>query len=64
MLIIKAKKGESIERMLRRYRRKHRDSKIRYEYNQSKEYTKPSVKRRKEVQKAIYKNRMDLDNEF
>ncbi|MCB0837367.1 MAG: 30S ribosomal protein S21 [Bacteroidetes bacterium] len=64
MLIVKSKKGESIERMLRRYRRKHKNSKIRHEYNRSQEYTKPSVKRRRQVQKAIYKNQMEIENEF
>jgi small subunit ribosomal protein S21 len=55
MLIIERKDGESIDRMLRRYKRKHRNVKLRNELRRRKEFTKPSVTRRKEVLKAIYK---------
>jgi small subunit ribosomal protein S21 len=55
MLIIERKDGESIDRMLRRYKRKHRNVKLRNELRRRKEFTKPSVNRRKEVLKAIYK---------
>lgn len=55
MLIIERKDGESIDRMLRRYKRKHRNVKLRNELRRRKEFTKPSVSRRKEVLKAIYK---------
>lgn len=54
MLIIERKEGESIDRTLKRYKRKHRDTKLRRELRNRKEYTKPSVKRRNEILKAIY----------
>ncbi len=57
MLIIEVKSGEGIEKAIRRYRRKHRDTKLRNELRSRKEFTKPSVKRRKEVLKAVYKQR-------
>ena len=54
MLIIERKEGESIDRTLKRYKRKHRDTKLRRELRNRKEYTKPSVKRRNEILKAVY----------
>lgn len=54
MLIIERKEGESIDRTLKRYKRKYRDTKIRKELRNRKEFTKPSVKRRNEVLKAKY----------
>ncbi|RME97979.1 MAG: 30S ribosomal protein S21 [Bacteroidetes bacterium] len=54
MLIIERKDGESIDRMLRRYKRKHRNVKLRNELRRRKEFIKPSVLRRKEVLKAAY----------
>ncbi|PHN06317.1 30S ribosomal protein S21 [Flavilitoribacter nigricans] len=54
MLIIDRKDGESIERVLKRYKRKHRNVKLRRELSERKYFTKPSVKRREEVLKAAY----------
>ena len=54
MLKIERKEGETIERMLKRYKRKHRDTKIRKQLSDRKEFTKPSVRRRKEILKAAY----------
>lgn len=54
MLIIERKDGESIERVLKRYKRKHRNVKLRRELSDRKYFTKPSVKRREEVLKAAY----------
>ena len=61
MLIINRKEGESIERLIRKYKRKHRATKIMREVRQRKEYTKPSVKRRKEILKAAYIQQKQLE---
>ncbi|MFY7672731.1 30S ribosomal protein S21 [Tenacibaculum sp. MEBiC06402] len=58
MLIIKVKEGEKIDRALKRYKRKYRNTKIQQELRDRKQYTKPSVKRREEVQKARYKEQL------
>lgn len=55
MLIIDVKSGESIDRALKRYKRKHRKVGLLQEMRQRKHFTKPSVERRKEVLKAEYK---------
>jgi len=54
MLIINVKDGETIDKALRRYKRKHRSTKLMQELRRRKEYVKPSVKRRNEVIKAVY----------
>ncbi|MEO1263727.1 MAG: 30S ribosomal protein S21 [Bacteroidota bacterium] len=57
MIIIERKTGETIDKALRRYRRKHRDTKLRRELRARKQFVKPSVKRRHEILKAAYKER-------
>jgi len=61
MLIIEVKDGESIERALRRYKRKYRNSKMIREMRKRREYKKPSVRRRNEIQKAVYRERIKRD---
>ena len=55
MLIIKVKDGENIDRALKRYKRKTRNTKLINLLRENKEYTKKSVKRRKQIGKAEYK---------
>ncbi len=57
MLIIDRKDGESVDRMLKRYKRKHRDVKLRRQLRSRKHFTKKSVSRRTEIKDAIYKTR-------
>ena len=54
MLKIIVKDGENIERALKRYKRKHRNIKVMQNLRYGQFFTKPSVKRRREVQKAEY----------
>ena len=54
MLKIIVKEGESIERALKRYKRKHRNVKVMQNLRENQHFTKKSVKRRKEIQKAEY----------
>ncbi|MCB0622057.1 MAG: 30S ribosomal protein S21 [Saprospiraceae bacterium] len=55
MLIINVKDNESIERALKRYRRKHRNTQLMKELRRRERFVKPSMKRRKELLKAIYR---------
>ena len=57
MLVINIKDGESIDRALRRYKKKVRDTKLMNESRERKNFEKPSVSRRKEIIKAVYKNK-------
>ena len=54
MIKIIIKEGENIERALKRYKRKHRNVKVIQNLRDGQFYTKPSVKRRREIQKAEY----------
>lgn len=54
MLIVKVKEGEKIERALKRMKRKYRNTKVLQNLRNNKHYTKPSVARRKQIQKASY----------
>ncbi len=54
MLIIDVKDGESIDKALKRYKRKHQKVGVTKELRSRKHFIKPSVLRRKEVLKARY----------
>ncbi len=55
MIIIDVKDSESIDKALRRYKRKHRQIGVIKELRKRKHFTKPSVERRTEVLKASYR---------
>ncbi|NJL77579.1 MAG: 30S ribosomal protein S21 [Saprospiraceae bacterium] len=55
MIIINIKDGESIDRALKRYKRKHQRIGVTKELRRRKHFTKPSIERRSEVLKAVYK---------
>jgi len=58
MLIIDVKDTESIDRALKKYKRKFERSGTMRELRRRKHYSKPSIERRAEVLKAIYKQKM------
>ncbi len=55
MLIIDVKNGESIDQALKRFKRKFQQTQIIKELRNRKEFTKPSVRKRNEHLKAVYK---------
>ncbi len=55
MLIIEVKDGEVIDKVLKKYKRKFEKSQTLKELRRRKNFTKPSVTRRTEVLKAVYK---------
>lgn len=57
MLIIEVKDNESIDRALRRYKRKSLQTGVVKELRRRQHYIKPSVRRRDETLKAIYKQK-------
>jgi small subunit ribosomal protein S21 len=57
MLIIDIKDNESIDRALRRYKRKYQRTGIIKELRRRQHYTKPSILRRNELLKANYKQK-------
>ncbi len=63
MLKIEVKPGENIERALKRYKRKYRNTKRLEQIRDRQQYTKKSVSRRKALKKAIYKEQYLLAQE-
>lgn len=55
MLQIPVKEGESIERALKKYKKKFERTGVVKELRERQQFTKPSVKRRKQLIKARYK---------
>jgi small subunit ribosomal protein S21 len=55
MLIVEVKDGETIDKVLKKYKRKFERAGILKELRRRKNFTKPSVGRRTEVLKAVYK---------
>ena len=55
MLIIDVRESESIDKALKKYKRKFERSGTLKQLRRRKDFTKPSVERRAEVLKAIYK---------
>lgn len=58
MLIVEVKDGEAIDKVLKKYKRKFERAGILKELRRRKNFTKPSVTRRTEVLKAVYKEEM------
>ena len=55
MIIINVKDSETIDRALKRYKRKQQKIGIIKELRRRKQFTKPSVERRTERLKAVYR---------
>jgi len=55
MIIINVKEEESIDRALKRYKRKHRNVGIVKQLRKRKHFIKPSVQRRNEILDAAYR---------
>jgi small subunit ribosomal protein S21 len=58
MLIIDAKDCENIDKALKKYKKKYEKSRTLNQLRSRQAFTKPSVKRRTEVLKAVYKQQL------
>ena len=63
IIIVPLKEGENIERALKRFKRKFEKTGAIRELRARKNFVKPSVKRREQIQKAIYVQHMQLEDE-
>jgi len=65
MLIIPVKEGESIDRALKRFKRKFDQTKTMRQIRERKQFTKPSVKRRQQILKAKYIQHLrDMEDQY
>ncbi|HMO60971.1 MAG TPA: 30S ribosomal protein S21 [Ferruginibacter sp.] len=55
MLIIDSKDCENIDKALKKYKKKFEKSKVLLQLRERQSFTKPSVRRRTQVLKAVYK---------
>lgn len=58
MLVVNIKEGETIERAIKRYKRKCDKTQLIKNIRKIQFYIKPSEKKREEIYKAIYKYKM------
>lgn len=58
MLIIDSKDCENIDKALKKYKKKFEKSRTLLQLRERQSFTKPSVRRRTEVLKAIYKQQL------
>ena len=58
MLIIDSKDWENIDKALKKYKKKFEKSRTLLELRDRQSFTKPSVRRRGEVLKAVYKQQI------
>lgn len=58
MLIIDSKDCENIDKALKKYKKKFEKSKILLQLRERQSFVKPSVERRTEVLKAVYRQKM------
>jgi small subunit ribosomal protein S21 len=59
MLIIDSKDCENIDKALKKYKKKFEKAKILLQLRERQAFKKPSIKRRGEVLKAIYKQQLN-----
>ncbi|HTJ10981.1 MAG TPA: 30S ribosomal protein S21 [Dinghuibacter sp.] len=58
MLIIDSKDCENIDKALKKYKKKFEKAKILLQLRERQSFTKPSVRRRTEVLKAVYRQQL------
>jgi len=58
MLIIESKDCENIDKALKKYKKKFEKAKVLIQLRSRQSFTKPSIKRRGEVLKAVYKQQL------
>lgn len=58
MIIVPVKEGEPIEKALKKFKKKFEKTGIVKELRERQKYTKPSVERREQIIKAIYREKM------
>ena len=63
MIIVPVKEGDSIEKALKKFKRKFEKTGAIRELRARKAFMKPSVKKRMQMQKAIYVQQMQLQDE-
>lgn len=59
MLIIDSKDCENIDKALKKYKKKYEKSRVLNQLRERQSFTKPSIRRRTEILKAVYRQQME-----
>ncbi len=60
MLIIDSKDCENIDKALKKYKKKQEKSRVLNQLRDRQSFTKPSIRRRTEILKAVYRREMEM----
>lgn len=60
MLIVQIKEGDNIEKALKKYKKKFEKTGVVKQLRDRSKFTKPSVRRREEIIKASYKQKLQI----
>jgi small subunit ribosomal protein S21 len=60
MLVVQIKEGDNIEKALKKYKKKFEKTGVVKQLRERSKFTKPSVRRREEVIKASYKQKLQI----
>ena len=63
MIVVQVKDGENIERALKRFKRKYERTGVVKELRRRQAFVKPSVQKRKQMQRAVYVQRIQENEE-
>ncbi len=63
MIIIPIKEGENVERALKKFKRKFEKTGIMKEVRERQAFAKPSEKKRETIKKAVYRQRLQREEE-
>jgi len=63
MIIVPIKEGENIDRALKKFKRKFEKTGVVKELRRRQAFTKPSINRREEIIKAVYKQQLQITDE-
>lgn len=63
MIIVPVKEGENIERALKKFKRKFEKTGTVKELRDRQAFTKPSIRKREQVKKAIYVQKLQIKEE-
>ncbi len=58
MLIVQIKEGDTVEKALKKYKKKFEKTGVVKQLRARQKFTKPSVRRREEIIKAVYKQKL------
>lgn len=58
MLIVQVKEGDTIEKALKKFKKKFEKTGVVKQLRARQKFTKPSIRRREEIIKAVYKQKL------